>query len=213
MLGDFANRRLSQDFITGCDSWLSQGLAASRLQLGSSWLETYLTGPLWRFAWTPGVLGAQWWFGTLMPSVDAVGRYFPLIVASARAAAPASAQTFEVLAHWYRHVGSAALATLVPGASLDALEDQLASAPTWDDDAGPAPPQIELLPTRERFGIAEPPSLQQWAEALAWRVSMARYAGHSFWWPTHGAGEPASLSVVPGLPDPEQFALLLSGDW
>ena len=217
MLGDFANRRLSPEFVGACDRWLSQGIAASRMQLGSRWLDTYLTGPLWRFAWTPGVVGAQWWFGTLMPSVDAVGRYFPLIVASARQSAPASAQTFETLAHWYRHVGQAALATLHPGASLEALEAQLAGAPVWSGDAGAPPPTLELLSNRERFSLntadLEAPSLQQWGEALVWRVAMARYAGHSFWWPTQGPGEPVSLSVVPGLPDPDQFALMLEGRW
>ena len=213
MLGDFANRRLSQDFIRACDRWLSQGVAASRAQLGTRWLDTYLSAPLWRFAWTPGVLGTQWWFGTLMPSVDAVGRYFPLIVASARDGAPASASTFEALARWYQHVGEAALATLVPGASLEALEAQLASAPTWNDETSAPPPALELLSNRERFNLAEAASLQQWAEALVWRLAMARYAGHSFWWPTQGPGEPLSLSVAPGLPDPDQFSLMLEGRW
>ncbi len=213
MLGDFANRRLSPEFISACDHWLSQGVAASRVQLGSAWLDTYLTGPLWRFAWAPGVVGAQWWFGTLMPSVDAVGRYFPLVVASARPGAPASAGTFETLANWYRHIGDAALATLVPGASLEALEAQLAGAPLLRDDASPPQPGLELLSNRERFSVSQAASLQHWAEALVWRLAMARYAGHSFWWPTQGAGEPLSLSVVPGLPDPDQFSLMLEGRW
>ena len=213
MLGDFANRRLSQEFISACDHWLSQGLTASRVQLGARWLDAYLTGPVWRFAWAPGVVGAQWWFGTLMPSVDAVGRYFPLIVASAHAGAPASARTFETLAHWYRHIGQAALATLGPGATLEALEAQLASAPVWRDETTPPEPTLEALSSHERFSLAEAPSLQQWAETLAWRVAMAGYAGHSFWWPTQTAGEPLSLSVVPGLPDPDQFSLMLEGRW
>jgi type VI secretion system protein ImpM len=213
MLGDFANRRLSHDFVAACDDWLSRGVAASRAQLGSRWLDVYLTGPLWRFAWTPGVVGARWWFGTLMPSVDAVGRYFPLVVASARRGAPASAHGFDALADWYRHVGQAALATLQPGATLDALEAALAGAPAWHDDAAAPDPVLESLAARERFSVAQAPTLQQWAEALVWRVAMARYAGHSFWWPTQAAGEPVSLSVVPGLPDAQQFAAMLEGRW
>jgi type VI secretion system protein ImpM len=159
------------------------------------------------------VIDAQWWFGTLMPSVDAVGRYFPLIVASSRGSAPASAAGFEALAGWYRHVGQAALATLASGATLEVLEQQLGAAPTWRDDTGPPPPALELLPGRERFNLPEGAPLRHWAESLVWRVSMARYAGHSFWWPTQAAGEPTSLSVVQGLPDPDQFSLMLEGRW
>ena len=213
MLGDFANRRLSPEFIGACDHWLSHGLSASRVQLGSRWLDTYLTGPLWRFALAPGVVGAQWWFGTLMPSVDAVGRYFPLVVASARDGAPASASGFDVLSQWYSHIGQAALATLRPGATLEALEAQLAGAPAWREEPAAPAPLRDALASRERFSLGEPPSLQQWAEAIAWRTVMAQYAGHSFWWPTRDGGEPLSLSVAPGLPDPDQFSLMLEGRW
>ena len=53
-LGDFASRRLAPDFTQACDAWLSRCVEASRAQLGERWLETYLTSPLWRFAWAPG---------------------------------------------------------------------------------------------------------------------------------------------------------------
>ena len=69
-LGDFATRRLPQDSARLLDGWLAQGVDTSRAQLGERWLNVYLTSPLWRFAWAPGVLDASWWFGLLMPSVD-----------------------------------------------------------------------------------------------------------------------------------------------
>ena len=91
VLGDFASRRLPQHFVEACDAWLARGVEASRAQLGARWLDVYLTGPIWRFAWAPGVVDAQGWFGVMMPSVDKVGRYFPLLVARPALALPASA--------------------------------------------------------------------------------------------------------------------------
>ncbi len=80
-LGDFASRRLPADFIGAWDLWLQHSMAASRATLGDRWLDTYLTSPIWRFALMPNVLDSSPWAGVLMPSVDKVGRHFPLTLA------------------------------------------------------------------------------------------------------------------------------------
>jgi type VI secretion system protein ImpM len=80
--GDFVSRRLPQDFIAPWDAWMQAGLAESRARLGQGWLPMYLNSPIWRFALGAGVCGPQAWAGVMMPSVDRVGRYFPLTVAA-----------------------------------------------------------------------------------------------------------------------------------
>ena len=80
-LGDFASRRLSQQFILEWDNWLQHSMTASRTMLGPDWLDTYLMSPIWRFVLLPGVIGESVWAGLLMPSVDKVGRHFPLTIA------------------------------------------------------------------------------------------------------------------------------------
>ena len=62
------------------DAWLRECLTASREALGERWLDVYLTSPAWRFACAPGLLGPLASAGVLVPSVDRVGRYFPLTV-------------------------------------------------------------------------------------------------------------------------------------
>src|ERR1700692_2160948 len=52
----------------------------SQTALGEAWLDVFLTSPLWRFALASGVVGAPVWAGLLLPSVDRVGRYFPLTI-------------------------------------------------------------------------------------------------------------------------------------
>lgn len=79
--GDFVSRGLPQSFIQPWDQWLAAGLQASQQQLGEQWLQAYLVSPLWRFALAPGVCGESPVVGVVMPSIDRVGRYFPLTVA------------------------------------------------------------------------------------------------------------------------------------
>ena len=60
------------------DGWLQECLAASRAALGERWLDIYLTSPAWRFACAAGACGPAPVVGVMVPSVDRVGRYFPL---------------------------------------------------------------------------------------------------------------------------------------
>lgn len=83
--GDFVRRRLDAGFVEPWDAWLAQGLAQRRSDDPAGWLQAYLASPSWRFVLAPGVLpgaaGRRGWTGVLMPSVDRVGRYFPLTAA------------------------------------------------------------------------------------------------------------------------------------
>ena len=216
MLGDFAHRRLPQAFIAVCDSWLSHGISASRVQLGSRWLDTYLTGPVWRFAWAPGVVDTRWWFGVMMPSVDAVGRYFPLVVAATVQNPPMSDEALNMLSDWYEHASRAALATLQHGASVDGFDAELARAPRWQAEPPEVRHEPEAAPKRRRLVLPGTPSIAQWAHALAGTALANTCAGHSFWCPFPSDGGDrgqGGLTTVQGLPDPDQFSLMLEGRW
>ncbi|GAL04531.1 protein phosphatase ImpM [Photobacterium aphoticum] len=56
--------------------WQQAILSVSREQLGEEWADCYLTSPVWHFALSPGACGKQGMVGTLMPSIDQVGRHF-----------------------------------------------------------------------------------------------------------------------------------------
>ncbi len=84
-LGDFASRRLPPAFLADWDAWLQRGMAYSQQHLGSEWLDTYLTSNVWRFILAPGTLDSSTWAGIVLPSVDRVGRYFPLTICAALA--------------------------------------------------------------------------------------------------------------------------------
>jgi type VI secretion system protein ImpM len=115
-LGDFASRRLPASFIGPWDAWLQGGLAAAREELGARWLDVYLVAPVRRFCVAPGVIDAQAWTGILMPSVDRVGRHFPLTIVQ---------PTARVKAAWYAAVDAVARQVLDVNFSADDLEQAL----------------------------------------------------------------------------------------
>jgi len=79
--GDFIARRLATAFSEPWDRWLQGVMDGSRERLGARWRDTFLSMPAWRFILAPGMVTPNAWAGLMVPSVDAVGRYFPLTVA------------------------------------------------------------------------------------------------------------------------------------
>ena len=80
--GDFIQRGLPQSFVDRWDRWLQEVLACTKAMAPDTWLDSYLTAPIWRFYMSPGVVDDSAWVGVVMPSVDNVNRYFPLTIAS-----------------------------------------------------------------------------------------------------------------------------------
>lgn len=145
-LGDFASRRLDPDFIDAWDAWLAQGLVDWQTRAPNSWLELYLAGPSWRFVLMPGVLPSPCrdnaWTGVLMPSVDRVGRYFPLTLVQPLAQLPVDgAQTASLLA-WLQQLDDLAVDALHDDWSIDQLENELQRLGPWS----PESPKQDLTP-------------------------------------------------------------------
>lgn len=82
-MGDFVQRRLPPDFVAAWDACFEAGVDAARNATGDAWRSEWPQTPLWRFALAPGVCGRTAWVGAMGPSIDRVGRTFPLVLASA----------------------------------------------------------------------------------------------------------------------------------
>ena len=210
-LGDFAHRRLPTDFVQASDAWLSRAMTASHQQLGDRWLDVYLTAPVMRFAWAPGVHGASWWFGVLMPSCDKVGRYYPLLIAQRRAQPPQDRIALNHLEAWFDHLAHAATQTLAERASIEAFEEALSTAPPWPTPGAARPLAPQPMAQGSRFALGPAASLHHWLHALAIDALHTRFAGCSIWWHPGQAGGEASATVVQGLPDATAFAGMLAG--
>jgi len=213
-LGDFVNRRLPADLIGPWDQWLQDSLATSSGQLGEAWLDRYLTSPLWRFVLSPGVAGQQVWAGVLMPSVDRVGRYFPLTLACPL---PAGTNPLEALAAaaWFEQAEGLALSVLGDPFSLERFDAQVLALGAPDVQGSPASPLPPGGGWSNAWHLSAPvaggvtgvcPSLL--AHALE-QVFLA----YSLWW-TLGSEEVApALLACQGLPPPDGYTALLDGNW
>jgi type VI secretion system protein ImpM len=131
--GDFASRRLPDVFVRGWDGWLQVGLVHAREALGPAWLDRYLVAPIVRFWVAPAVLGDAAWGGIVMPSVDRVGRHFPLTVAQPLGGLDDALAARE----WYRAIDAIARRVLHVDATIEALEQELVGADLGAAPAGP----------------------------------------------------------------------------
>lgn len=124
-VGDFVSRRLPQDFIASWDSWMQSSMAASREVLADQWLKCYLTSPIWRFALSPGLAGKDAWLGVAMPSVDRVGRYFPLIIASKVNVQQPLIHLANVASSWYEELEAVAISALEDDLSVEQFDQRV----------------------------------------------------------------------------------------
>ena len=190
-LGDFVSRGLPDGLVAAWDAWLQQCIHASQQQLGDQWLNHYLTSPVWRFAIAPGILGPEGLGGVMMPSVDRVGRYFPLMIAAV--GAPPLLDWFHKHAAWYDAIEDLARASLDPAFGLA---------------------QFDGMPTTALSDAA-----QAAADAGAWRftleqgvgerVAAVALQGHSLWWTDGSPGVEPSMLMCAGMPRAERFAAML----
>lgn len=81
-LGDFFRIGLPPGFTQVWDGWVQGIMQAGRAALGGHWQGCYFSAPIWRFTLAAGVVGPWAVQGVLMPSVDRVGREFPLTLAA-----------------------------------------------------------------------------------------------------------------------------------
>lgn len=218
-LGDFASRRLAPEFITPWDAWLQRSIATSRQQLGEQWLDIYLTSPMWRFVLAPGICGERACVGLLLPSVDKVGRYFPLTFAMPLE--PGDADILQLLAmqDWFAGLEQIGLAALNVDYSANELETALAAHAFPAMEMPPAPQgarnMLEYLrdpqPDAQSFNVANVANLYGAARNAARAYVTAASAGKSCWWSVDQESGAAEFHYSAQLPPEDYFTVLLGG--
>lgn len=231
-LGDFASRRLEADFIEPWDLWLGDGLQAQRRTLGDAWVEAYLDSPPWRFLLSPGVLPGidpgRVFAGVLVPSVDRVGRYFPLTLAASLAHAPCVVAEFDALLAWMHRLEDTALDALQGDWSIDDLEGALAGlAPPTDEAAASSEDRlavvrgalaaavaggggfVDIAALSSRAELAAVFSSSPGAAAAHATAALPALRGIAFWIDNSPARP--QLLVSEGLPGHDDFARMFGG--
>lgn len=201
--GDFLSRSLPPSFVDPFHAWLSRGLADAREQLGPRFEPAYMQAPVWRFALAPGACGHERALGILMPSVDAVGRNFPLALLGFVEWTPDPGRLVLELADWFAELERRALLVLEDGFALQPWLAELED--------------LALPPEAVAHGVSE-----EWTRLSgsgaelsgAVREGLGRYGSTSvslFW--TEGSPFVAAGALLGrGLPNGASFARLLAED-
>ncbi len=128
---DFVAARLPRSSTDPWEAWVAEALAGSRAALAEAWVDVWLAAPVWRFALPAGMCGPDPLLGLWMPSVDKVGRYYPLMIAATTGRAPA--------ARWLDAAEEAGRAAIAHDLSPDELGARIPPPPDLaaTSDAGP----------------------------------------------------------------------------
>jgi type VI secretion system protein ImpM len=212
--GDFIFRNLKTSFINPWDEWIQNFISVSREQIGEGWLDIYLTSPIWRFVLSPGVIDNNVYAGVMMPSVDRVGRYFPITVVNIF---PSSVNPVEIILEknkWYSSMEEECLSALNGDIDADELVANISSLQIDVETnykqatnvGGPGPMAFQL-------GNCESSHIQK---LLPYMLNASLSVGTSSFsiWMTNGSQYiPPILFSSQGLPPLSGATSMLDGRW
>lgn len=222
--GDFLQRRAPQEFVDAWDPWLQECIHASRQALRDGWLDAYLTGPVWRFVISSGVCGSGAYAGVMLPSVDRVGRYFPLTLVTQVDTDESPIELACRGTAWFDAAEAVAIAALeATDLDIDAFDEQVASLSTqlprnnamhtstlWSM-------QEELRFPAQGFqwqiSLPSAHELQTAVNVLSFRVLAGQLRPMTLWWTDGASAVSPSWLVMRGLPAPPSFTAMLAGQW
>ena len=215
--GDFVSRRLASSFVSEWDAWLQLGVAESKARLGDDWLDTYLTSPIWRFGLTSGICGPEAWAGVVMPSVDKVGRYFPLTLAVNLPDSSSLAQAACQHEEWFERAEALALTTLGDdGFELEQFSQDVSELGPMEMPADVREVTDPGLGDRgEAWHLAlldgaKPAAKLAGLNDILLRDQLERF---SLFWTKGSRLVKPSLLICRDLPPSAGFASMLGGDW
>jgi len=202
---DFISQGAPRSFLKPWEEWVDKGLGALRATLGpENWEATFRTAPIWRF-WLGSEICGDAMFGAFMPSVDAVGRYFPLTAICLGDQTPLpSPPNVDPHHGWFARIEDIMLEALDPNNAPEAVLAKLAAS----DPAEPlreSPEPLFCGLTRER----QPARLTDLFAAcrMAYPCKMG---SASFWWTLGGIHHRPMAFVRQTLPEPELMAAMMT---
>jgi type VI secretion system protein ImpM len=179
--------------------------------LGPQWAEIYNRAPIWRF-WLGADFCGEAMIGAFAPSVDGVGRYFPLAVFVGEGQESLAPPELDANDRWCEAAEAILLDALEPDGSLESIARKIAAMPAPSLQSRSS--EVAGLEELPEGGVLMRGIDRQWSLAFlaARRFGYRRiFASQSFWWTIGGEGfPPLALSLV-GLPPATRFADMLTG--
>ncbi|WP_404343640.1 type VI secretion system-associated protein TagF [Pseudoalteromonas mariniglutinosa] len=212
-LGDFVQENVCQQFSDYWEHWLQAAMAVSKEQLGSFWQERYLTSPVWHFALSPRIVTDKGKMGTLLPSVDAVGRHYPFTVLSDTDEFPISILESGIFSLEYE---DAVLEVLDDSVDLYSWRKQVAETLKTlkvDNKRFSYQPSVDGNKRAHAFEFDGVQLSDNVLQDTMHGLLSEKYGEYSIWW-THGSvNTKPTIIITPGLPPVNQFAAMIDGRW
>lgn len=221
--GDFLRRRTSDAFVAGWDAWLQAGMAASQATLGERWLDVYLTSPAWRFVCAAGACGPAPVAGVLVPSIDRVGRYFPLtIVAQLSPDIPVVSVAMQAPSFFAAAEQLLVDTLAVENVNFERFDARVADLRAELAHVGGAVAEVALPPAAAsllqgganwQLPIDSTGDLATVFAQLLSRQMEGAYQPLVLWWTEGSAMVDPNCLIGAGLPSPPTFGAFLDGTW
>jgi type VI secretion system protein ImpM len=209
---DFIAIATPRSFLEAWEPWVQSALSASRHQLGPGWQQAFLTAPVWRF-WLGAAICGTTVAGAMMPSLDGVGRYYPLTLhAVSDESALLPPPSIDPQDEWYGQAEAFLLSTLDQTSTFEQISGDLdrLAVPRPQAPIADGSQMIALGATTVGAVSADDGFTKSFAALSA--ASPQIYAAASFWWTAGGEGFPSMALACRGLPDPFHYSTMLTGD-
>jgi type VI secretion system protein ImpM len=217
--GDFVSRGLPVSFTDPWDAWLQEAIFSSQQKLGDNWLDCYLTGPIYRFVLSPGICGENSWLGIMMPSVDRIGRYYPMTITTMNRLNINPFIALEKELSWFSQVETLALSSLADDFSLEQFNLEI-------NELKPDIFYNNCEPSLHSEQINKQPSHHAWQQSMEASQQISdmlpcfldnllkeQCFAYSLWWTQGSEQVSPSLLVCEGLPPFDGVAAMFDGNW
>jgi type VI secretion system protein ImpM len=208
---DFIALATPRRFLETWEPWVQACMSASRHQLGDQWQNAFLTAPVWRF-WLGADISGATVIGAIMPSVDGVGRYYPLtLLAAADPSYSIPPPDLNTQDQWFAVVEEFMLSTLDQASSFDDISTALDTLPAPLIEATISSSAEILAVGDTMVGIITAGKTFQDSLLMLRRSNHESLAAASFWWTEGGGSFPPMALCSRGMPDPFRYSNMLTG--
>ena len=208
---DFIALATPRRFLDIWEPWVQACMSASRHRLKAEWQKAFLTAPVWRF-WLGADISGTTVLGSIMPSVDGVGRYYPLsLLAVADPSSFIPPPDLNAQGRWFAAAEAFLLSTLDHTKTFDEISTALAAMPTPLIEASVRGSSEVLTIGETMVGIVTAGKTFEDSLLLLRQSNHETSAAASFWWTEGGGSFPPMALCSRGMPDPFRYSIMLTG--
>ncbi len=196
---DFISSEVEASVTSELYEWAQRVIHDSQNDLGDDWLSAYLVSPLWRFLLSSSPQRKTGLVGVMTPSVDAVGRYFPLFLfIEIELKRVRSAWLFQEISPLLKLLEETAILSLQKRLDIKQLKEHIA-----EKSIGFEPGEVTTEPASLlNFQSLVNPLSELQLEKLE----------HSLWWSFMEIGDISEpCCVLNNLPSEREYGFLLTG--